>query len=110
MSSHSTSDRYVLNFHRTSFVMELGEDGVTVVYHVVAFGEEGSDGILILLGNEHVSRCEIYHTPSELAPTLALGNTVVPLADRREAREVAEHLGLSMPTLPAGHVYEAGHA
>ena len=110
MSSHATAGRYVLNFHRTSFVVELDEDGVTVIFSGIAYGEQGNDGILILLGNEHVSRCEIYHTPSELAPTLALGNTVVPLADRREAQEVAEHLGLSMPTLPAGHVYEAGHA
>lgn len=48
--------------------------------------------------------------PTEPAPTLSLGFTVVPLADMRVASEVAAHLGLPMPVLPAALVTQTSHA
>ena len=75
------------------------------------FDREGlGNGNLVLIGNTHINDCEIYQAPTEPAPTLALGFTVVPLADMHVASEVAAHLGLPMPVLPAALVTQAGHA
>ena len=110
MSRLNTPSRYFITLHRTSLALELQPDGFTVTHYVVAGSDAGGSDNLVLIGNTHIDQCEIYQAPTEPAPTLALGFTIVPLADMHVASEVAAHLGLPMPVLPAALVTQAGHA
>lgn len=110
MTAQESPRRYFIKAHQTSFALEIGDDPDTISYYVVADTKQGNEPVMLLLGNVHRANCEIVHQLTEPFPCLALDKVVMPLFDQQTAREVADHLDLPMPTLPAGLVTQAGQA